>query len=241
METELSREAQIARVFVELADTLVEDFDVIDLLTLVTMRCVEVLRADAAGLLLLGNDGHLRVAAASSDEVQLLELIAVQAHEGPCYECFKSGASVGVSNLSQELGRWPQFAGTAMSMHFCSAHSMPLRVRGAVIGVLGLFHRDVDGFHPDDLVVAQAFADVATLSILQHRSIMEHQTVAGQLSNALETRVVIEQAKGLVAGKTGWPMEKAFDALRRHARSKQRKLIDIAAEVIDGRTPIEDL
>jgi AmiR/NasT family two-component response regulator len=126
-------------------------------------------------------------------------------------------------------------------MQFFSAHSMPLRVRGAVIGVLGLFRREVDGLNPDDIVVAQAFADVATLSILQHRSIVEHQTVSSQLANALETRVVIEQAKGVIAGRTGWPMEKAFDALRRHARGRQRKLVDIAAEVIDGRTSVDDL
>jgi transcriptional regulator with GAF, ATPase, and Fis domain len=241
VETELSREAQIARVFVELADTLVEDFDVIDLLTLVTMRCVEVLDLDAAGLLLLGADGHLRVAAASSDQAQLLELIASQAHEGPCYESFKSGAPIGVPNLSEQTARWPQFAAAATAMQFSSAQSLPLRVRGAVIGVLGLFHHEVDGFRPDDIVIAQAFADVATVSILQHRSIVEQQTVAGQLANALETRVIIEQAKGVIAGQTGWPMEKSVDALRRYARSKQRRLVEVAAEIIDGRTSVDDL
>jgi GAF domain-containing protein len=241
VQNELSREAEIARVFVELADTLVDDFDVIDLLTLVTMRSVEVLRADAAGLLLLGSDGQLRLAAASSDEVQLVELIALQAHEGACYESFHSGASVGVADLTSELGRWPQFAAAAVALNFRSVHSMPLRVRGSIIGVLGLFHRDVDGFHPDDLVVAQAFADVATLSVLQHRSAAQQLTLAGQLTNALETRVVIEQAKGVIVGQTGWPMEKAFDALRRFARASQRKLVDVAAEVIDGRIGTDQL
>jgi hypothetical protein len=241
VENELSREAEIARVFVELADTLVDDFDVIDLLTLVTMRSVEVLRADAAGLLLLGADGQLQLAAASSDEVQLVELIALQAHEGACYESFQSGASVGVADLTTELGRWPQFAAAAVALNFRSVHSMPLRVRGSIIGVLGLFHRDIDGFHPDDLVVAQAFADVATLSVLQHRSATQQLTLSGQLTNALETRVVIEQAKGVIVGQTGWPLEKAFDALRRFARSSQRKLVDVAAEVIDGRIGTDQL
>jgi len=241
VETQLSREAQIARVFVELADNLVEDFDVIDLLTLVTMRTVEVLRADAAGLLLLGADGQLRLAAASSDEVQLVELIALQASEGACFDCFHSGASIGVRDLTEEMGRWPQFAAAAVAMRFRSVHALPLRVRGSIIGVLGLFCNDVDGFQPDDLVVAQAFADVATLSVLQHRAVSEQQTLAGQLSNALETRVVIEQAKGVIVGQTGWPLEKAFDALRRYARSSQRKLVDVSAEVIDGRIAIADL
>ncbi|MEY2419876.1 MAG: hypothetical protein QOG90_2556 [Actinomycetota bacterium] len=241
MEDVLSREARIAQVFVELADTLVEDFDVIDLLTLVTMRCVEVLRADAAGLLLLSSDGALHLAAASSDEVQLVELIALQAHEGACYESFQSGASVGVTDLSNEVRRWPQFATAAMAMNFRSVHSMPLRVRGSVIGVLGLFSTDVAGFRPDDLVIAQAFADVATLSVVQHRAAVEHQTLSSHLTNALETRVVIEQAKGVIAGQTGWAMEKAFDALRRHARSSQKKLVDVAAGVIDGRVTIDSL
>jgi transcriptional regulator with GAF, ATPase, and Fis domain len=238
---DLSREAQLARVFVELTDTLVEEFDVIDLLTIVTMRCVDVLGASAAGLLLATSDGRLQLAAASSDAVELVELIALQAQEGACYESFHSGSSVGVGDLQQEIRRWPAFAPAALAMQFRSVHSLPLRMRGAIIGVLGLFGTRPDAFDADALVVAQALADVATISVLQHRAVIEQTTLAGQLKNALDTRVVIEQAKGVIAGQTGWPMERAFDALRRYARSTQKRLVDTAAEVIDGRVPVEKL
>jgi GAF domain-containing protein len=241
MEENLSRDALVARVFVELADSLVEDFDVIDLLTVVTFRCVEVLGADAAGLLLANSDGQIRLVAASSDEVQLLEVIALQSHEGACYESFHTGASVGVNDLQHAIARWPIFASAALAMNFRAVHALPLRMRGAVVGVLGLFHSQVDGFRPDDLVIAQAFADVATVSVLQHRAVLEHQTVSGQLKNALDTRVVIEQAKGVIAGQTGWPMEKAFDSMRRFARANRKKLVDVAAGVIDGRVTIDSL
>jgi hypothetical protein len=237
----LSREARIARVFVELSDILVEAFDVIELLTVVTTRCVEVLGAHAAGMLLANNNGELQLVAASSDEVQLVELIALQAHEGACYESFHSGSAVGAPDLQNEIARWPAFATAALAMEFRAVHSLPLRMRGAMIGVLGLFHNEIDGFPPEDLVIAQAFADVATISVLQHRAVLEQQLVSGQLQNALDTRVVIEQAKGLVAGQTGWPMERAFEALRSHARSSQQRLVDVCAAVIDGRVPITSL
>ncbi|HVV35207.1 MAG TPA: GAF and ANTAR domain-containing protein [Acidimicrobiales bacterium] len=241
MTDEPSREARIARVFVELTDTLVEDFDVIDLLTIVTTSCVDVLGADAAGLLLATGNGELKLVASSSDEVQLVELIALQAQEGACYEAFHSGTSVGAADLQDELRRWPLFAAAALAMNFRSVHSLPLRTRGGLIGVLGMFDCEVDGFSPDDLVVAQSFADVATLTVLQHRAVVEQQAVTNQLADALNSRVVIEQAKGVIAGQTGWPMEKAFDALRRYARGNRHKLVDVAASIIDGRIKVEDL
>jgi len=237
----LSREARVARVFVELADTLVDEFDVIEMLTTVTFRCVEVAGAVAAGLLLANAANELQLVAASSDEAQLVELIGLQARQGPCFDSFHSGAAVGVPDLTIERDRWPEFSQAALAMDFKSVHSLPLRLRGAMIGVLALFHTDVDGFADDDVVIAQSFADVATIALLQRRTVEDHQTLAAQLKNALDTRVVIEQAKGVIVGQTGWPMEQAFDALRRFARKSQRKLADVAADVIDGRVSADAL
>ena len=237
----LSREAQVARVFVELTDSLVEEFDVIELLTTVTLRCVDVAGAHAAGLLLANADNALQLAAASSDEAQLVELIALQSQEGPCYETFETGEPVAASDLRQEVERWPEVASAAIAMRFNSAHAVPLRLRSSMVGVLGLFHGEIDGLSSDDVAIAQAFADVATICMLQHRTVEGHQTLATQLKNALDTRVVIEQAKGVIVGQTGWPMEEAFAALRRFARSSQRKLADVAADVIDGRVSADAL
>ncbi len=230
----MTREALLARTLVDLADTLVDDFDVVDLLTRLTDHCVEVLDVDAAGLMLAAPDGELRVMASSNEAMRVLELFEVQAQEGPCLDCYVSGAAVVSQDLGGVNGLWPRFAAEAVAAGFRSAHALPMRLRGSVIGALNLFRVDPGEMGTADLDVAQAFADVATIAILQHRAAQAAQITNEQLAHALNSRVVIEQAKGMVAERLGLDMERSFAVLRGHARNHNRRLADLASEVISG-------
>ena len=231
----MPREALLARTLVELADTLVDDFDVVDLLTLLTDRCVEVLNVSAAGLM-LANPGtdDLRVVASSSDAMRVLELYELQAEEGPCPDCYRTGAPIVNDDLAKAGGLWPRFGPRALEAGFRSVHALPMHLRELTIGALNLFKSEPGRLNEDDIVAAQAFADVATIAILQHRAAREAQTLNAQLSEALNTRVVIEQAKGVLAERTGVDMELSFSRLRNYARNHNLRLVDVARDVIDG-------
>jgi len=230
----MPREALLAQTLVELADTLVDDFDVVELLTLLADRCVEVLDVSAAGLMLVSPGGDLRVMASSSDAMRVLELFEQQSEEGPCPDCYRSGKPIVNQNLAVVNGRWPRFAPRALEAGFRSVHALPMRLRGLTIGALNLFRADEGQLEEADVLAAQAFADVATIAILQHRAAAEAQVVNEQLQHALNTRIVIEQAKGVVAERAGLDMEQSFALLRNHARSHNLRLVDVAQAVIDG-------
>jgi GAF domain-containing protein len=230
----MKREALLARTLVELADTLVADFDVVELLSLLTDRCVDVLDVGAAGLMLVAPEGDLRVMASSSEAMRLLELFELQSQEGPCLDCYRTGEPVLNQNLAASDDQWPRFAPEARAAGFASVHALPMRLRGTVLGALNLFHVHPGEMRPADVVAAQAMADVATIAILQHRATFEAQAVNEQLNHALNSRSVIEQAKGMVAEREGLDMEAAFALLRNHARNHNARLADIARAVIDG-------
>jgi len=230
----MGREAVLARTLVELADTLVDDFDVVELLTLLTDRCVEVLDVAAAGLMLVAPEGDLRVVASSSEEMRVVELFELQSGEGPCWDCYLTGEAVLNQNLATENGRWPKFGPVAIEAGFRSVHALPMRLRGATIGALNLFRADEGALDEADVIAAQAFADVATIAILQHRAAIQAHIVVEQLNHALNSRIVIEQAKGIIAERARLDMEQAFSWLRGHARSHNLLLVDVAQAVIDG-------
>ena len=230
----MPRETRLARTLVELADTLVDDFDVVDLLTRLADRCVEVLDVGAAGLMLSAPDGELRVMASSSEAMRVLELFEIQAQEGPCLDCCRTGEPVMNDDLAGPDDRWPRFSAEALAAGFRSVHALPMRLRGTVIGALNLFHVEPGEMRSADVDVAQAFADVATIAILQHRAVQEAQQVNEQLTNALNSRIVIEQAKGMVADRLGLDMERAFALLRNHARNHNQRLADLAGDLISG-------
>ena len=237
----MTREERLGRTFVELADTLVDDFDIVDLHALVAERCVELLDASAAGLLLADGRGTLHLMAATSEATELVELFQIQNHEGPCLECFGSGAPVLAPDLSAEGGRWPRFVPVALGAGFRAAHALPLRLRSEVLGALNLFRSEPGGLAEPDVTTAQALADVATIAILQHQAAHEAQELAEQLRAALDSRIAIEQAKGVIAERAGVDMAEAFDRLRRYARSHRRLLADVAQEVVDGSIPTADI
>jgi len=230
----MAKQAQLAKTLVELADTLVADFDVVDLLALLAERCVEVLDVGAAGLMLAGPDGMLHVIASSSEAMRVLELFEIQSDEGPCLDCYRTGEPVIHQVLASGVGRWPRFASEAIEAGFNSVDALPMRLRGSVIGALNLFHEDQRGMTQDDLAAAQALADVATIGILQHRASLEAQALNDQLNHALNSRVTIEQAKGILAERLNVQIEESFGILRSHARNHNLRLADVAHGVVAG-------
>ncbi|MDQ1023569.1 transcriptional regulator with GAF, ATPase, and Fis domain [Streptomyces umbrinus] len=227
----------LAKTFVELADNLVADFDLIDFLRLLTDRCVGMLGAGAAGVLLADRDGKLRVMAASDEQVRLLELFQLQNDEGPCLECFRTGQPVIIPDLTREVDRWPRFVTAAHRSGFGAVQALPMRLRDEVVGALNLFRATPGPFDPAATLIAQALADVATISLLQQRTTHRSTVLNEQLQTALNSRVLIEQAKGKLAERQNIDMEQAFTALRGYARSHNRRLVDVARAFINGSEP----
>ena len=237
----MSRETLLTQTFVELADNLVDEFDLVDLLTTLADRCVEVLDVSAAGLMLVAPEGELRAVASSSEAMRVVELFELQSQEGPCLECYRTREPVLNQHLDQVEARWPHFAPVALDAGFRSVHALPMRLRGDVIGALNLFRADRGELNETDIVTGQALADVATITILQHRVVLESRLVNAQLSHALNSRIVIEQAKGVLAERAGITMEASFSRIRNHARNHNRKLVDVAEGVIDGTLSVTEL
>jgi transcriptional regulator with GAF, ATPase, and Fis domain len=231
-------ELQLADVFVELADTLVDDFDVIEFMHVLTGRCVELLEVSAAGLLLTDHDGTLQLVAASSERTRLLELFQLQTDQGPCVDCFRSGLPVSVADLTA-VDRWPRFSAAAAQIGYVSVHAMPMRLRTHVIGALNLFDTRAGTLPAASLRIGQALADVATIGLLQQRAITRGDTVTEQLQTALNSRVLIEQAKGVLSERLRLDMDAAFALLRAGARNRNRRLSDLARAVVDGTAQIE--
>lgn len=229
----MTREQRLARVFVELADTLVAQFDVIDFMHTLTDRCVELLGADAAGLMLADQRGHLRVIASSAESARLVEVFELQHSEGPSVDCFHSGEQVVNLDVVQIRARWPGFAAEALELGFRSAHALPMRLREDVIGVINLFTRAGRPLSDDDIAVGQAMADVATIGLLHERVGRQKEVLAEQLQMALNSRVLIEQAKGVLAERSRITPTEAFVVMRTYARRQHRPLTSVAAAVVD--------
>jgi GAF domain-containing protein len=224
----------LSETFVELADTIVVGFDVIDFLHLLTDRSAQLLDVSAAGLLLADPRGDLRVVAASSERARLLELFQIQNDQGPCMDCFRSGQPVASADLSKQTERWPHFAPAAREAGFAAVQAMPMRLREQVIGALNLFRVAPGPFDQADMRVGQALADVATISLLHQRALRHSEELNEQLQTALNSRVTIEQAKGKLAERRGVDMDKAFKMLRSYARSHNRALSDLARAFVEG-------
>jgi transcriptional regulator with GAF, ATPase, and Fis domain len=240
-DTAPSRERRLVETFVELADTLVEDFDVVEFFASLTERVVGLGIASEAGILLVDETGDLQFVAASHERTHLLELFQVQNEEGPCQDCFATGAPVRVDDLETANDRWPLFAPRAVSAGFRSAQAVPLRLRGTILGALNLFMIDPGGIDPEAEAVVQAMADVATIGLLQQRELDRAHAVEGQLQRALQTRIGIEQAKGIISERMGIPMDAAFALLRGYSRSHNQKLHDAARDIVSGSLPASDL
>ena len=224
----------LSDTFVGLADTMVADFDVMDFLHMLTDRSTRLLSVSAAGVMLADPRGQLRVAAASSEEARLIELFQVQDDQGPCLDCFRTGQPVTVAGLAGPGQRWPRFSAAAMRAGFATVHALPMRLRDQVIGALNLFSAGAAALGPAELRIGQALADVATIGLLQERNVRRAETLAEQLQAALNSRVVIEQAKGRLAERLGLGMDQAFTLLREQARTTNQRLTDVARYVVNS-------
>jgi GAF domain-containing protein len=229
-----SREQLLSEAFVGLADTLVDDYDIIEVLDRLVGYSVELLAADAAGIMLADAQGKLRVVASSQEDAKVMELLQLQSDQGPCMDCCRTGAPVSVPNVADATARWPVFvAAVADRGAYRSVHALPLRLRGEAIGAMNLFHGQPGALPEADLAVGQALADVATIGILQERAIRSSEVVTEQLQTALNSRVIIEQAKGVLAQRGNLSMAAAFDRLRRYARTHNARLSEVARQVIE--------
>ncbi|HYN28667.1 MAG TPA: GAF and ANTAR domain-containing protein [Dermatophilaceae bacterium] len=224
--------AHLADIFVEVADTLVDDFDIIEFLESLTRHTAEVSDAASAGLLLADPNGQLQYMASSGESVKLLELFQLQYQEGPCLDCFRSGTAVVNSDLHHAEQRWPLFAPRAVEAGFQSVHAFPLRHRQKVIGALNLFSTDLGHLEPTDVRIVQCLADIATIGLLQERTIRSAEILTEQLQGALNSRVTIEQAKGVLARTHGIGVDAAFELMRGYARRNQHRLSDVALAVV---------
>jgi transcriptional regulator with GAF, ATPase, and Fis domain len=229
------RERVLTEAFVSLADTLVTDYDVIDLLHRLCSDSVALLPVDAAGLMLSDQRDTLRVVSSSTEQAHLVELFQLQANEGPCLDCFRTSQQVVSTDLDHEV-RWPRFVARARQAGYRAVHALPLRLRSETIGGLNLFGSAPGALPGHALRVGQALADVATIGILQERAVRRQEVLAEQLQGALNSRVIIEQAKGMLAERGRIDLAQAFALLREQARSRQQRLSDLARDVVNGAT-----
>jgi GAF domain-containing protein len=237
----MPRQEELLAAFIEFADTFVDDYDVVEFLHRLAARCVELVDASEAGIMLGDTDGTLRYVASSSERMRLVELFELQQDQGPCLDAYRGGSPVLCGTTLDANMRWPRFASQFRDAGFASVSALPMRLRTEVIGVLNLFSSTPGPLGPEDQMVAQALADIATISILQERALRDAHVVTTQLEAALESRVVIEQAKGIVAERAHVSVDAAFTLLRGFARSHNRLLSQTAREIIDGTLAAEAL
>jgi hypothetical protein len=232
--TESPRETRVLEAVVSLVDSLLDDFDVVDLLTGLTERCVELLDIEAAGFLLADPLHRLRLLAATSDRAHELELFQLQADEGPCMDCYATGQPVSVADIFVATERWPRFVPAALQGGFASVHAVPMRAAGSVLGALGLFGTSPGELNKADLLVAQTLTHIACVALLQ-----EHpptpSSVVPRLRSALTSCVLIGQAKGFIRETLDVSIEEAFQLLRSYARAKSRRLTDVATTLMTDR------
>lgn len=228
------REAPLVKAFVALADTLVDDYDVVELAQQMVDDCVSLLTTASAGLLLADLRGGLQVLASTSEQTRILELLQLQSDAGPCLESFQTGRQVLVDDLRVDRERWPAFADAAIGEGFRAVYAIPLRLRAERIGALNLFCTEPGPIADSEITVAQALADVATIGVLQQRLITRSAEVNGQLQTALNSRIIIEQAKGVLAERLGLNMADAYARLRTLARNNNQHLSDAARAVVEN-------
>ena len=234
------RQALTATTFVEIVDTLVDDFDVIEVLTVLSARSVELLEASASAIMLADAGGHLRVIGASAEQAQLLELFQIQNDEGPCLDCYRSGEVVAHDNLA-DPSPWPNFAAESLRTGYPSVCAVPLRLKELILGCLNLFMSEPLALSAAEIALAQALADVASIAIVQDQAIRQAAIREGHLQHALTSRIAIEQAKGMIAEHSDVDMDEAFGRLRGFARNNNRGLTEVAEALVAGTLKIDEV
>ncbi|GAA3825881.1 GAF and ANTAR domain-containing protein [Nocardioides panacisoli] len=237
----MTTEQRLTQVFVELADTLVDEFDALDFLSTLTERAVELLHADAAGVILNDLRGNLHVVASTSEQAQLLELLELQNEEGPCLDCFHTGREVVNVAVPEARTRWPRFSAATAEVGYQSAHAIPLRLRDSLVGAMNLFCVNATRLSEQDIALAQALADIATIGLLQERAVRQSGLIAEQLQTALDSRILIEQAKGVLLASAGLEVQLGFQLMRAYSRRNRQPLKAVAQSVVDHELTADQL
>ena len=237
----MARQRLITEAFVGLADTLVDGYDVVDLMLTLGERCVELLEVDAAGIILRDTRDRLVAVASTSQGAEVSELFAIQNSEGPCQQCVQTGERVVNVVIAESSRRWPNFMAMAAEHGFVATHAFPLRLRSDVVGALNLFCRAPTTLSDEDVGLAQGLADIATIGLLQQRTVIHHEGISGQLQSALNSRIIIEQAKGTIAERAGIQVEAALQLMRTYSRRERRLLRETAEGVMAGELDIGHL
>ncbi len=233
------REEKLIEAFVALIDTPVDTYDVIDLLHTLLEECTELLPVDAGGILLLDATGELQPVSSTSEKIERVEVMQLDAGSGPCVDAFNTGEPVVVQNIAETGARWPEFRLAALSSGFHSVHAVPMRLRGETIGAMNLFNRRPGRLTERDAALAQALAATATIGILQERNVRESSGVTAQLQRALDSRIIIEQAKGVLAASGTIGVDEAFSAMRAHARNTNTSIRTVAAQIVERTLEID--
>ncbi|WP_229075060.1 GAF and ANTAR domain-containing protein [Actinoplanes sp. DH11] len=231
---------RLATLFVEVADTLVDEFDVVEFLQMLTQHVAGLFDTGEVGLMLADHRGRLTFMAASDESARILDLFQLQHDDGPCLDAFRTARPVTNVNLAAAADTWPQFAPRATQAGFASVHAFPLRLRKEVIGAMGVFGSATE-LSGTDTSIVQSLADVAVIGLLQERAIRRGEVLTGQLQGALNSRIVIEQAKGVVAQAHGLSPDAAFTLIRDFARKNNRRLSDVAATIVTRLPDLPDL
>lgn len=237
----MTRESRLARILVAMADTLVEDYDVLEFLYALSESCVELLEATACGVLLMDAPGELELAAATSLDMRTLQVFQGTARQGPCFDAYARGESVVERDIRACRGRWPEFVPRAAECGCVAVLAQPLRLRGETIGALNAFRDRAVPFGEDELTLSRGLADMAAVGILNARAYATSQDQVRGLQHALEGGATVEQAKAMLAERLDLSLDDAFHLLRRHARNRNRKLRDVAHRFMDGRVPLDEL
>jgi transcriptional regulator with GAF, ATPase, and Fis domain len=226
---------RVREVFIELSDTLVDDFDIIDFLDRLAARCSELLGVSACGILLADHHGALNLVAASTEQARLVELTQLQNSEGPCLDAFTTGRRIQHADLREPDPRWPRFSAAAVEAGYLSVQALPMRLRDSILGAVNLLSEAAGPLTDDTIALGQALADAATIGIVHQRAQARQEIVTEQLQSALNSRILIEQAKGFLTHSLAMGVDEAFAVLRSYARANNRRLTDVANDVVEGR------
>jgi GAF domain-containing protein len=230
----LQREARLGRLSVDLVNTLTTDFDLYSLLDKLLAGCRELLDISEAGLVLADENGTLHVMAATTESAGHLEALQLQVEEGPAIKAFLGGEVVVIIDIADSV-EWPQFREVALREGYRAVHAIPLRVGENSLGAMCLLSREPGDLNEVDALAGQALADIASIGIVNYRLYSKRETIAEQLQTALNSRVVIEQAKGVIANTYGISPDEAFVRLRRYSRERGERIRDVAQKVVSAR------
>lgn len=234
MTTSVEAPSGLLRTLIAMADTLVADFDLPDFFQNLVERAADLFGAESAGLLMTGERVGIDLVAYTPESIGFVELLQLQVEQGPCLDAIRTRTPVRAADLAADADRWPRWSPRALDAGVRSVYATPMRLRDRTLGALNLFSARPDALTDADLVGVQALTDVATIGLLHERNARDQDVLSRQLQVALTSRVVLEQAKGVIAGRSTLDPERAFTALRAYCRNTNSKLGPTARAVIAG-------